>query len=202
MKWRNSADVADVRGVRWFLVSDALLVPGRSCAGCTMCCKIMSVEAIAKPSLKWCPHCDIGKGCKIYDTRPDACRLFYCHYLKEGGIGEHWKPALSRMMLTYNPDALRLSVYVDPDRAGAWRKDPYYADLKTWARNAVATKSQIAVFVGDDVTMILPDRDKPMGRVRPDQHLRVVMRSGPRGPQYDVELLDGDDPLLHVPQVR
>jgi hypothetical protein len=106
------------------------------------------------------------------------------------------------MMLTYNPEASRLCIYVDPDRPDAWRKEPYYADLKTWARNAVATKSQVAVFVGDDVTMILPDRDKPLGRIRPDQHLRVVMRNGPRGAEYDVELLDAGDPLLNVPQVR
>jgi Fe-S-cluster containining protein len=183
-------------------IPEPVLVPGRSCAGCTLCCKIMTVEEIAKPRNKWCQHCDIGKGCKIYDARPEACRLFYCHYLKEGGIAEHWKPSQSRMMMTYNNEAQRLCVYVDPARPDAWRKDPYYADLKTWAKNAVASKSQVVVFVGDDVTVILPDRDKPIGRVRPDQHLRVTMKNGPRGPEYDVELLDADDPLLHVPQVR
>ena len=178
------------------------LVPGRSCDGCTMCCKTMQVEEIAKPAMKWCQHCDKGKGCKIYDTRPEACRLFYCHYRKEAGIGEHWKPSQSRMMMTYNADASRLCIYVDPDRSDAWRKQPYYNDLKTWARNGVASKTQIVVFVGDDVTVILPDRDKPVGRVRPDQHLRVVMRNGPKGPEYDVELLEANDPLVHVPQVR
>ena len=167
-----------------------------------MCCKIMGIVEIAKPRLQWCPHCDIGKGCKIYETRPDSCRLFYCHFLQDARIGEHWKPSKSRMLLTYNPTAGRLSINVDPDRPGAWRKEPYYSDLKKWAQNAVATKNQVCVFIDNDVTVILPDRDKHIGRVRGDQHLRVVSRHGPRGPEYDVELVDSDDPLLNIPHLR
>ena len=60
----------------------------------------------------------------------------------------------------------------------------------------------VTITLPDDVTVILPDRDKPVGRVRPDQHLRVVTKNGPKGPEYDVELLDANDPLVHVPQVR
>lgn len=46
------------------------LVAGRSCAGCTLCCKLLAVEALAKPRAKWCPHCDSKQGCTIYETRP------------------------------------------------------------------------------------------------------------------------------------
>ena len=104
------------------------LVPGRSCDGCTMCCKIMGIAEIAKPRLQWCPHCDIGKGCKIYETRPESCRLFYCHFLQDARIGEHWKPSKSRMLLIYNATASRLSVNVDPDRPGAWRLRAFSED--------------------------------------------------------------------------
>ena len=178
------------------------LVSSRSCDGCTMCCKIMAVVELAKPRLQWCPHCDIGKGCKIYETRPEPCRLFYCHYLKDERIGEHWKPAQSRMLLIYNPQAGRLCISVDPDRPTAWRREPYYSDLKKWAKNAVASKNQVVVFVGDNLTVILPDRDKNIGVVKDDQHLRVVSRNGPHGPEYDVELVDPGDPLLNIPQLR
>ncbi len=167
-----------------------------------MCCKIMTVDEIAKPRNKWCPHCDIGKGCKIYETRPPSCRLFYCQFLKEARFPDHWRPSRSRMVLIYNGDAMRLCVYVDTDRPDAWRKEPYYSELKTWARNGVASKTQIVVFVGDHLTVVLPDRDKVIGVGKKGQYLRSVTRNGPRGPEYDVELVETGDPLLDIPQLR
>ncbi len=177
------------------------LAPGRDCGSCTMCCKIMGISEIDKVRNKWCPHCAIGKGCKIYETRPPSCRLFYCQYLRDARIPEHWKPSRSRMVLSYAGNAGRLSIFVDSDRSDAWRKEPYYSDLKTWAKNGVATKTYIVVFIGDDLTVVLPDRDKPIGRVKENQHLRAVTRNGPRGPEFDVELVDADDPLLNIPQL-
>ena len=54
--------------------------PGKECGTCTMCCKVMGIKAIAKPPGVWCKECIPGKGCGIYETRPEACRTFYCAY--------------------------------------------------------------------------------------------------------------------------
>jgi hypothetical protein len=43
----------------------------RSCGDCTLCCKVMAVEALGKPAGSWCSHCKPGRGCLIYETRPE-----------------------------------------------------------------------------------------------------------------------------------
>ncbi len=58
----------------------------RSCGGCTACCKSMAIIEINKPAGKWCPHCSIGKGCRVYTERPASCNEFKCEWLK--GFGE------------------------------------------------------------------------------------------------------------------
>ena len=165
------------------------IAAGRSCAGCTMCCKIMGIAELSKPRNQWCPNCDVGKGCKIYDERPQSCRDFDCIYLLDGTLADHWKPSRSRMVLT-RYQAARLCVHVDPDRPDAWRKEPYYSELKAWSRIAAQTRSMVAVYVGDNLTIVLPDRDKFLGPTSEDQQLRFVTRPAQRGVEYDVELID------------
>lgn len=165
------------------------IAPGRSCGSCTMCCKTMRVTELDKPRDKWCTHCDVGKGCRIYEERPTSCREFVCVYLLDGTLGDHWKPSHARMVLSNRTDSV-LRVLVDPDRPDTWRKQPYYADLKKWAANAVRQKSIVLIQVGDLMTAILPDRDIAIGKLEPTQRMRLVARPGPRGPDYDVEVFD------------
>jgi Fe-S-cluster containining protein len=60
-------------------------VTGRSCGGCTACCRPFAIKAVEKPANVWCQHCKVGTGCKIYDTRPNACRGFACAWLFGAG---------------------------------------------------------------------------------------------------------------------
>ena len=64
----------------------------RTCNGCTLCCKIVSVLELEKPSMTWCQHCDIGKGCKIYDSKPKSCKSFDCLWLVNEWIPEELRP--------------------------------------------------------------------------------------------------------------
>lgn len=166
------------------------LAAGRSCANCTMCCKVLTIPELEKPGDQWCKHCLVGKGCGIYASRPATCAGFFCLYLLDGVIGEHWKPAHSRMVLT--SDEAGVYVHVDPARSDAWRKEPYYSDLKTWSARFVQKNVMTLVFVGDSLTAILPDRDKHMGRQNVRNSLRLLKAHGPRGPVYDVEVYDRD----------
>ncbi len=50
----------------------------RTCGACTACCKTHMVQEIKKPIGTWCTHCDRGKGCTIYETRPTGCMDFAC----------------------------------------------------------------------------------------------------------------------------
>jgi len=58
----------------------------RSCGECTACCKTHRIEVLQKPQGKWCPHCSIGVGCKIYDQRPEECAEYACEWLKGSGF--------------------------------------------------------------------------------------------------------------------
>jgi hypothetical protein len=48
-----------------------------------MCCKVLGITELQKPVGKWCPHCDIGKGCKIYESRPKNAEYSIVRGLKE-----------------------------------------------------------------------------------------------------------------------
>jgi hypothetical protein len=52
------------------------------CGTCTACCNIFAIAELPdKPAGKWCTHCAVGVGCKIYEQRPATCRMFECLWL-------------------------------------------------------------------------------------------------------------------------
>ena len=72
------------------------IVKGRECGKCSLCCKVMRVEEIAKLPGVWCKECAPGKGCKIYATRPGPCRDFHCSWLIQAELGPEWFPATAK----------------------------------------------------------------------------------------------------------
>lgn len=50
------------------------------CVRCGECCFAFEVPEISKPDRTWCRHFERGSGsigvCKIYDSRPQSCRIF------------------------------------------------------------------------------------------------------------------------------
>jgi hypothetical protein len=78
------------------------LVINRECGKCTVCCK---VPAIDHPELQkmpgvTCPNCKVG-GCKIYETRPDPCRNFYCGWRYLPGLGNDWRPDKNGILIRF-----------------------------------------------------------------------------------------------------
>lgn len=69
----------------------------RICGGCTACCKTHGVFQLSKDPGKWCFHCDIGKGCKIYSERPTSCQEFKCSWLVGLGFPEY-RPDKTRIV--------------------------------------------------------------------------------------------------------
>ena len=61
----------------------------RECGECTACCKTHGVRELSKNAGVWCPHCNIGKGCKIYSERPKSCQNFQCSWLVGLGLMEY-----------------------------------------------------------------------------------------------------------------
>lgn len=160
---------------------------GRACGTCTLCCKVYDVPALAKPAGSWCGHCKPGRGCAIHDTRPQHCRSFYCLWMTQDWLGPEWKPDRAKMVLSVDPATNFLFVQVDPGAANSWRTEPYYRHLKQWASGAAARKRHVIVFLNKAATVILPDRDVPLGVMGPGDRIVTRERQTAAGVAFDVE---------------
>lgn len=59
-----------------------------ACGGCSVCCMVLKVEAVAKEQYTRCRH-QCEEGCGIYRVRPTGCSGFHCLYelgMIDGGI--------------------------------------------------------------------------------------------------------------------
>lgn len=148
--------------------------PGRDCGTCTLCCKVYDVPALEKPAGKWCRHCTPGRGCGIHETRPQHCRSFHCLWMTQTWLGPEWKPERCKMVLSVDPVTRFLFCQVDPGAPAAWRAEPYYRHLKQWAAGGAAERRHVVVFLNHSATVILPDRDVPLGLISPGD--RIVAR--------------------------
>jgi hypothetical protein len=159
----------------------------------------MGIKELEKPRNTVCPHSRDGVCCTIYDARPRECALFYCTWLYAPDLGAHWRPAECGMVLHYDPHSLRMEVHVDEARPQAWREAPFYDELKAWARASAPVRGQVIVWIGEQLTAILPDRDKPLGEMRTDQLLVSMAYQTLAGVSYDIEVMDKDDARLQNP---
>ncbi|MDO9586527.1 MAG: YkgJ family cysteine cluster protein [Brevundimonas sp.] len=120
-------------------------LPANSCGDCGLCCKLMGVTALQKPTGKWCRRFSKAGGCAIYDERPDDCRVFNCLWLLTEALDEGWKPTTAGFVLHSERDGARLIVECDAARPHDWRREPYETTLRRWA---AAPGQEVLVFAG------------------------------------------------------
>lgn len=136
------------------------LVEGRSCGECAMCCKLLKIDDLQKPASQWCVHCSTRQGCDAYETRPRQCRQFFCHFLENAKLGEEWRPSKSRILLMGKDGGHTLLAVVDPTRPDAWKREPYFTNLKHWG-----TLLRVVVNVGRHQWVIHPDHIQDLGEM-------------------------------------
>ena len=171
-----SADTATSAGPK--------VVAGKDCGTCTLCCKTVGVLEIAKPAGVWCPHCVRGKQCAIYPTRFASCRTFYCQWMLEPGLGPEWKPDRAKFVLVKTEGGRHLSACADPGFPSAWRRWPYYENLKRWAAEGVRRSPDLHLvdaMIGSQCIVILPDRDVDIGILAPDEMIQTEERRAGTG---------------------
>jgi hypothetical protein len=179
------------------MAADLQVVPGRSCAGCTICCTLLSIDELDKPSGQDCAHCDIGIGCTIYAARPTSCSGFYCGYLLNASLGEEWRPLDCGIVLSYDSGTNRIIVSVEAARGELWKQQPYYAMLESWATRILPVQGLVLVLQGRDTIAILPDREINLGTILPGQMIVTAETHSPHGATtYDVIVMEPDDPRL------
>jgi hypothetical protein len=92
----------------------------RECGGCTLCCKVLRVEELKKPSNEWCRFCD--EGCTIYEWRPQGCKNFRCWWLDHEEMSEELRPDRVHMFAEGEGEVVKLRV--DTDFSWAWKGSP------------------------------------------------------------------------------
>jgi hypothetical protein len=153
------------------------LVPGRSCGTCGLCCKVYSVQELSKPAGRWCINSVRGGGCSIHATRPHVCRAFFCSWLIDPNLGPEWKPEVSRFVLTADPAYQALVASVDPGMPLAWKREPYYTRLKQFSQVFFRLNNKVLVNLRGHITVILPDREVPIGVITPGEEI-ALWRNG------------------------
>ena len=153
-----------------------------------MCCKLYDVPAVPKKAGAWCPHCAVGRGCKIYDERPDLCREFVCLWIQDAGLPEDWKPEKSKMVATVSSQTGFVHVRCDPSSPNVWRRDPHHSYLRGWSRQLLERRSHLLVFVGEQAHLIMPEQDVPLGKMSPETSFAVKRTFGSQGVAYEVTL--------------
>jgi hypothetical protein len=176
----------------------AAVINGRRCGACTLCCKVLGISELGKPQGQWCPHCASGRGCKIYDARPQECRTFYCGYLTWNMMDdrEHWFPAKSKMVVVSEEEGTCIAIYVDPGRPAAWQEKPYYSDIKHWSVLASIQTHHVLLRIGKRTIVVFPDSEVHLGVVADDERIITFEASTPRGLELDALKLKADDPRI------
>jgi len=110
----------------------------RECGSCLLCCKLPYLAELNKPIDTWCKHAAPGRGCLIYAERPGSCRGFICGWLS-GHVDDIWFPARCKMIIAqrvpkHSVAEQGMAVTVDPAFPNAWRREPYYVQLRAWAQ--------------------------------------------------------------------
>jgi len=142
---------------------------GRECGECTLCCKVMAIEELAKPVSSWCPHCKPGRGCLIYADRPAECRTYNCLWLIDERFGPHWKPSKSKLVLTTSQDGIEIRC--DPGFPDAWRKAPFRSEIQALATSGEVYDVAVIVIIGERMILVASDREFDLGIVQPDERI-------------------------------
>ena len=141
----------------------------KSCGECTLCCKVMAIETLAKPAGAWCRHCRPGHGCLIHVERPAECRDFGCLWLVDERLGPEWKPSKSKLVLTISADGIE--VRCDPGFPEAWRKEPYRSQIRQWAASGETGDVTVLVIISERMILVTAEQEFDLGIVRPDQRI-------------------------------
>jgi hypothetical protein len=115
------------------------------CGSCTACCRVFSIPEIEKPAGKWCDHCAIGKGCKVYDTRPKTCVDYECLWLMSQSrddprqrLAPELRPDRSKVVIAPSTNPNVMGATTLPGSPDAWKRPAMHALLKTFVDAGLA----------------------------------------------------------------
>jgi uncharacterized protein len=124
----------------------------RVCGDCTLCCTLLAVKELDKPSHKTCEHCD--KGCSIYHRRPQSCKDFECLWLQEDDMPAELRPDRSHVVLWVTSNGQILIASVDPEYPLAYKQGEMGRLLQTML---AVNDAHVGIIVGKNRFPLEPD---------------------------------------------
>jgi hypothetical protein len=68
-------------------------------------------------------------------------------------------PSIAGFVLRLDPDGVTMWVDVDPERVGAWRRAPYYPQIKSWSGAIVDGRGVVVVHDDRGVFVVFPETE-------------------------------------------
>jgi hypothetical protein len=98
----------------------------------------------------------------------------------------------AKIVVAAELEGKRLVAHVDLSLSNAWKAEPYYGQLKRWARLAVPKRNQVVVCIGRRAIVILPNKDVDLGVIDNDEAIVTretpiamkIKRDDPREPSF------------------
>ena len=78
------------------------------------------------------------------------------------------------MIINFTEDGRHLFVHVDPARPDAWRKAPYFQQLRELARVNNPRGGQVVVSIGERYLVIFPDREVDIDDLTADEKAAFI----------------------------
>lgn len=139
----------------------------KPCGECGLCCKILRINVLDKPAGLWCRHFQKSAGCSIHGAAPAECQRFQCYWSMSAVLGDDWRPDRCKLLIWSNVEG-RIIVEVDPAFPNAWRREPYYAQLKAWSNRHRPLPVEVLVRVKDRMWVVFPEADIDLGPLQPE----------------------------------
>ena len=97
------------------------------------------------------------------------------------------------MVLSLEGDGQRIAAHVDPSFPGAWRRSPYYQELKQWSGIAARAQTQVSVWIGRHAIVIVPDDDIDLGFIAEDELVVSTTTMTPQGPKLGAQKIKASE---------
>jgi hypothetical protein len=126
----------------------------RRCGDCTLCCKLVPVQALKKLAGQSCMYQRFGKGCTVYGKRemPSECVMWNCRWLVNDDTGDLSRPDRVHYVIDIMPDFITVTendtgiaqniqvvqVWVDPKHPDAHRDPALRRYLERRAQEGIA----------------------------------------------------------------
>ena len=154
-------------------IVDNTFVSPRACGPCGFCCNVLEIGPPPKPADVWCQYYASGAGCTIRPTRPGVCRDFQCIWTYAATLDDRWRPDKCRFVMRSGPSE-ELVIDVDRQAPGAWRREPFYGQIKAWSQRHNPPHRTVIVRAGGRAYVVFPEGEIDLG---PEQG-RTPIQSG------------------------